>query len=289
MTGYGKDIIHIENTMITVEMRSVNHRFLDFSMKIPPSILFLEEKIKEVIKSTFVRGRIEVYIKIEGDNLTEKQLKVDWNLMDQYIDEIKIAQKRYGLSNDIPTTVLSTMTELFSVHEFDEHSDELNDAILECVSNASKDVYFKRNEEGNFLLKDIKTRFNTIETIVLSIEKRQSNVIVEYQTKIHSRIRGYLKDTISIDESRLMQEIALLAEKGDITEEITRLRSHIEHFYKTVDKNEPIGRTIDFIIQEMQRETNTIGAKSLDVQISEWIVLLKGEIEKIREQIQNIE
>lgn len=289
MTGYGRDIIHIDSTTITVEIRTVNHRFLDFAMKIPSSLLFLEDKIKEVIKTHFLRGRIEVFIKVEGDNFTEKELKVDWNLMDQYIDEIKKAQDRYNLTNEIPTSLLSTMTELFTVHETEEQSDKLSEVVLECVSNASKQVMLRREQEGLNLLKDIKSRIEKAAYIISLIKERQINVLTEYKSKIHARIEEHLKDTIQIDDTRLIPEIALLAEKGDITEEITRLESHIEHFYKTIGKNESVGRTIDFIAQEMQRETNTIGAKSLDVKTSEWVVLLKGENEKVREQTQNIE
>lgn len=289
MTGYGRDIIHIDNTTITIEIRSVNHRFLDFAMKIPSFLLFIEDKIKEVIKASFIRGRIEVFIKIEGDNFTEKQLKVDWDLMDQYINKIKQAQSRYGLSSDIPTTVLSTMTDLFSVHEIEEQSDKLSNVVLKCVANAAAQVCVRREQEGEYLLKDIINRVENTAQIISLIKQRQSNVLIEYRQKIHARIEEHLKDVISIEETRLIPEIVLLAEKGDITEEITRLESHIEHFYKTVEKKGSIGRTIDFIIQEMQREANTIGAKSLDVKISEWIVDLKREIEKIREQAQNIE
>lgn len=289
MTGYGRDIIHIGSTTITVEIRSVNHRFLDFFMKTPSSLLFLEEKIKEVINTQFFRGRIEVFIKIEGDSFTEKELKVDWNLIDQYIDEIKNAQDRYGLSHEIPTTVLSTMTDLFTVHETEEHSEKLSGFVLECVSTASKQVVSTREQEGLYLLKDITLRIEEVAHIISLIKERQSDVLIEYKAKILARIEGHLSDMISVDDTSLISEIALLAEKGDITEEITRLESHIKHFYKTIDKNESIGRTIDFIVQEMQRETNTIGAKSLDAKTSEWVVLLKGENEKIREQIQNIE
>ena len=289
MTGYGRDILHMNNTTITVEIRSVNHRYLDFSAKIPNSILFLEDKLKEVIKTSFKRGRVEIHVKIAGDSFVEKQLKMDWDLMDQYMHHIKMAQKRYQLSSDIPATIIASMPELFSLQEIDVLSDELSESILICTKRACEQSYVVREQEGTFLIKELSDRMQRIRETVLLLGKRQGIVIDEYQQRIQTRIDNHLKDSITIDSARLHQEIALLAEKGDITEEITRLESHMEHFYKTIHIDEPIGRTIDFIVQEMHRETNTIGAKSLDTKISEWVVLLKGDIEKIREQIQNIE
>lgn len=289
MTGYGRATIHAEGATITAEIRSVNHRFLDISMNIPASFLFLEDKIKEVIKRNFSRGRIEVLVKIEGERFATKELNVDWDLMDQYVNVVKKAQQRYDLSHEISIVDLLIKSDLFEVIEKEGTSDELNKSILKCVTTAINHVDLIRKREGHYLFEEIKTIVEKSARITSLIKKHQITALIEYKTKIHDRIESHLKDTISIDETRLAPEIALLAEKGDLTEEITRLESHVNHMYNTLDKNEPVGRTIDFIAQEMQRETNTIGAKSLDGMISEYVVLLKGEIEKIREQAQNIE
>lgn len=293
MTGYGRHVIHSKTTTVTVEIRAVNHRFLDFSIKIPSNILFLEEKIRKVMKSVFSRGRIEVFVKIEGAYFTEKKLKCDFDLMDQYIDNYKKVKKRYNLSGEIPTTIITSVPELFSVQEVENEPAEWNETILECILIASKKVIVEREREGAYLLEDISKRVKNIEEIVTLIKSRKNDVLLEYKQKIQLRVQDHLKNAILLDETRLIPEIALMAEKGDITEEVIRLKSHIEHFYNIIKKTEtqvePIGRTIDFIVQEMQRETNTIGAKSLDVKTSEWVVLLKGENEKIREQTQNIE
>lgn len=289
MTGYGQDVFHLGNTTVTVEIRSVNHRFLDFTAKIPRSLLFLEDKIKRILQSYFQRGRMEVYINVQGDGLVQKELYTDWDLMDKYIDQIKSAKARYGLAGEIPATFMSTIPDLLSVHEVENQSDELNDAIIASTKRACKQVLLMRKEEGGFLLKDLNGRMRAIQETVFQLQTRRENVIEEYRDRIQSRINNYIGENDIMDQARLHQEVALLAEKGDITEEITRLLSHIDHFFETIELNNAIGRKLDFIMQEMHRETNTIGSKSTDGKIGIWIVSLKSEIEKIKEQIQNIE
>lgn len=289
MTGYGRDVFSLGETAITIEIRSVNHRFLDFSAKVPRSLLFLEDQIKRVIQSYFHRGRLEVFINMEGKGLAEKQLQTDWDLMDQYIKEIKRAKSRYDLSGEIPVTIMSEFTDLFSIQERENQPDNLKDLITAGTKYACESVLSMREEEGSFLLHDLNNRIEHIRETVLQLKTRRESVIREYRERIQSRIDNYVGDNAMIDEARMHQEIALLAEKGDVTEEITRLLSHIDHFSDTMELQEAIGRKLDFIIQEMHREANTIGSKSTDAKISEWVVMLKSDIEKMKEQIQNIE
>ncbi|MUK89490.1 YicC family protein [Ornithinibacillus sp. L9] len=289
MTGYGRESIEMENTTITVEIRTVNHRFLDFTPKIPRSLLYLEDKIKKVAQSHFNRGRIEVFISIEGEKFVQKKLHTDWELMDQFFSDIQEARNRYQLSGEIPVTMLTSIPELITLQENDSQPTGLQEAIIQSIEKACIQVNKRRLEEGQFLSNDILERVKTIRSMVLLLETRRSEVIEEYRSRIHSRIEEYIDESPTVDANRIHQEIAILAEKGDITEEITRLLSHLNHFEELMKTDEPIGRKLDFILQEMHRETNTIGSKSTDSQIGEWTVSLKSDIEKIKEQIQNIE
>lgn len=289
MTGYGIDTFHLEETTITVEIRSVNSRYLDFIPKIPRSLHELEMDIKNIIQANFVRGRIEVYISITGDYLTNKTLQVDYHLINQYINQMKIVQNKYGLVGDLPLTALTSNEDLFSIEETKTSSDSIKQLLLHSVEKAAKQVLVNRESEGAFLIKDIIKRIKSIESMVKSVEERQENVYVHYRNRIKERIEKHVGDSIAVDQAQLLQEIALLAEKGDIVEEITRILSHIHHFRQVIQHENPIGRKLDFITQELHREVNTIGSKSVDSKISEWVVSMKSEIEKIKEQLQNIE
>ncbi|WP_156290398.1 YicC/YloC family endoribonuclease [Oceanobacillus salinisoli] len=289
MTGYGRYSLQIEDTSVTVEIRSVNHRFLDVSIKFPRSLMMYEEKMKKIIKSYFKRGRVELFLTLNGKNLVQKTLEADWELMDQYMKSMEEAKKRYQLTSEVPITVIPSIPEVFSVQESDQVPDQLEDVILKCTSNACEEVQKMRIQEGQFLVEDLRVHLKKMDKIVADLHNRREIVIHEYRQRIEERIGEHVKDTVSLDEARIHQEIVLLAEKGDITEEITRLSSHLCHFEEMLDKREPIGRKLDFITQEMLREANTIGSKSTDVKISEWTVHLKSEIEKLKEQVQNLE
>lgn len=289
MTGYGSDEFHIDDTTITVEMKSVNSRYLDFIPKIPRTLQELEIEMKNIVQQYFHRGRIELYITITGDYLTNKSLIVDWDLMDQYMKKFVEAKERYNLTGDFPLASIMLNDELFVIQETKTDSESFKTLLLESVEKATKQVLANRESEGNFLAEDITNRVDHMEIIVQSLQSRKEIVYKEYRERIKKRIEQHIGQSIEIDEVQLLHEIALLAEKGDITEEITRLNSHIHHFRQVLINEKPVGRKLDFITQEMLREVNTIGAKSIDSKISEWIIILKSEIEKIKEQVQNIE
>lgn len=289
MTGYGSDEFRIDETTITVEIKSVNSRYLDFIPKIPRTLQQFESEMKNIIQQYFQRGRIELYITIIGDYLTNKTLIVDWDLMDQYMEKFNEVKDRYELAGDFPLASIMLNEELFTIQETKTDSESFKTLLLESVEKAAKKVLENRLSEGSFLLADITKRIDHMEEVVQSLQSRKEVVYEEYKERIKKRIEQHIGQTIDIDEVQLLHEIALLAEKGDIAEEITRLYSHIHHFRRVLNDDKPVGRKLDFITQEMLREVNTIGAKSIDSKISEWIIILKSEIEKIKEQVQNIE
>lgn len=289
MTGYGSSTLQVEGTTITVEIRSVNHRFLDIIPKYPRTFLFLEDKMRKIIKTYFSRGRMELHIEVEGETFINRSVVADWALMDQFIEQLHTAQERYKLKGEIPISIVTQIPDLFTVQEQEQKPSEIQERLLACIEDACKQVQDMRIEEGKKLLEDILNRITAIREMILSLEGRREIVVEEYRTRINKRINDFVQDSISLDESRLIQEIALMAEKGDITEEITRLLSHLDYIEEISNHQEPIGRKFDFVLQEMNREANTIGSKSTDHMIGEWTVAIKSEIEKIKEQVQNIE
>lgn len=291
MTGYGYASASTTKSTITVEVRTVNNRYLDFVPKIPRAFLVLEDKIKKTISRYFQRGRIEVYIEVEG-NIVHKTLKMDWSLLEQYMNYVKEIKTRYEVSREqLPMASIFSFPDLMTITEPDKEStDALDGMIVEVVKQACEQVIQMRKKEGEFLLEDIKKRSALIYKRLAVLEERREYVIQAYDQRIQQRIEEYIGASISVAQPNLLQEIAILAEKGDITEEITRLSSHLHHFWEVIEgEEEQIGRKLDFILQEMLRETNTIGAKSTDSQISISVVTIKSNLEKIKEQVQNIE
>ncbi|MDC3412889.1 YicC/YloC family endoribonuclease [Terrihalobacillus insolitus] len=289
MTGYGRDVTTFHKAKITVEIRSVNHRFLDISTKIPRSLLFLEDKIKKTIQSFFHRGRLDIFISMEGEGVIQQELVVNWGLLDQFVTSLNNIKEQYDLKGEIPVDMVTTVDGLLTVQEVEQGHDEMKESILNAITIACEQVYEMRIQEGSELHSELDTRLGIIQDIVKNLGERREAVIIEYRERIRGRILEYTKDEFVNEESRVLQEIALLAEKGDITEEVLRLNSHVRQFRDTLNNDGAIGRKLDFITQEMHREANTIGSKSNDPQISEWVVILKSEIEKIKEQVQNVE
>lgn len=289
MTGYGKSVETKDDQKVTVEVRTVNHRFLDVKINMSHSLFSLENEIRQVIQSYFNRGRVDVYIHLEDRHLARFDVKVDWHLMDQYMEQIDKAKDRYQLAGNTPLELITSLPDLFLIEQREHLLEEIKDILLLNVRQACKEVQAMRQREGMNLKKDMLKRMQTIHNMVLSLEESQPIIVENYSERVKERIHLYIDDSAQIDETRLHQEIALLAEKGDITEEITRLKSHISHSVELLNEQSQIGRKLDFVIQEVHRELNTIGSKAIDEQMSRLIVQAKGELEKIREQIQNIE
>ncbi|HLR42875.1 MAG TPA: YicC/YloC family endoribonuclease [Pseudogracilibacillus sp.] len=289
MTGYGIDHFHINETTITVEIKTVNSRYLDFIPKIPRSFQEVELEIKQMIQHYLIRGRVEVYITISGNQLTKKTLKLDEALLEQYMALMQKIQSDYAPTSPISLEQIIHQEDILVVHETNIDSDAWKAPLMASVENVLQQVQANRASEGKILGEDIAKRIDKIETILHSLEGYAKLVGDEYRERIKERIEQYIEEQIDPTETRLLQEIAILAEKSDITEEITRLKSHLHHAKKLMSASSPIGRKLDFISQEILREMNTIGAKSVNAQVSELVIQLKSENEKIKEQIQNIE
>lgn len=289
MTGYGKKTIEVGETKVHVEVRSVNHRFLDITTKIPRTLLFLEDRLKRAVKEKLSRGKVDVFVTIEGLGLFEKKIEIEWSIIDQYVQGLKQIQGRYDLTGDLSIDMVSKLENVFSEKEVEENSDVLKSALLQALEDAILQLVHMRLHEGRELFQDLQVRVEHARQYIRYIDERRPVVIEEYKERIKSRVEEYTKDYITPDETRILQEVALLAEKGDVTEELTRLESHLVQFESTLGREEPVGRRLDFIVQEMHREVNTIGSKSNDAQVMETVVNLKSEIEKMKEQVQNVE
>lgn len=289
MTGYGIDQFHVKETLITIEIRTVNNRYLDIVSKIPRSFMYLENEMKQVIQSSFGRGRVELFLTLSGEHLTDKSLTVDWDLMDQYFSELEKIKKKYSLDEPIPIEMVAQLKDLFVVHETSENLSSFDETILEGIKRACEQVVSNRVNDGAYLIADIENRIIDTNKMLENLESIQTTVSSDYRKRIERRIEEYVGGRLTLDDTQLHQEIAILSEKGDITEELTRMFSHLEQFQVIMEETSPLGRRLDFIAQEMHREVNTIGAKSIDSRVSNLIVSIKNELEKIREQIQNIE
>ncbi|WP_242517673.1 YicC/YloC family endoribonuclease [Halobacillus sp. GSS1] len=289
MTGYGKSTVEVGETKIHVEIRSVNHRFLDITTKMPHALLFLEERLKQVVKGLLTRGRVDIFVTLEGETFIEKKIDVNWGIVDQYFTRLKDIQRRYDLTGDISIDMVSKLDHVFSEKEMENDADEWKMALLEAMDDAARQLVEMRLKEGHELYEDLEKRIAKARRWLSSLDERRPMVIEAYKERIRTRIEEYTKEQLRPDETKILQEVALLAEKGDITEELTRLQSHFIQFEGTLSMDEPVGRRLDFIVQEMHREVNTIGSKSNDGKMTEMVVNLKSEIEKVKEQVQNVE
>ena len=287
MTGYGRSEKESETNFITVEIRAVNHRYFDFHIRMPQQYLKMEEKIKKICQKYINRGRVDCYINIEGINITNRTLAIDWNLIDEYYQFIKILKDRYQLHNEIKLTDFLAHNELVTITEKEDVSIELEAAIIQSVEEAVQNLKSMRVIEGRELQKDIIHFLEQIEKNVQVISDLIPNVQKDYEEKLLKKITEFTNGII--DDSRVLTEVAIFSERADISEEITRLKSHIQQFRGSMEENTPVGRKFDFLVQEMNREVNTIGSKANSSEIAKIVVELKSIIEKIREQVQNIE
>lgn len=288
MTGFGVSTVHIGGTTVSIEIKSVNSRYLDLISKIPRSLSNMEFKIKKLIQGYFHRGRIEVYISHTGEPLTNKSVQVNWDLVGQYITYLTEVKDRYQLKGDIPLSAITAEESLFSVEDNGSLPESTHPLLCTGVEQACKEVLENRQQEGTFLMSDILQHLGDVEIALNEISSRQHMILTHYRDRIKERIGKQLQQW-EVDEAHLQKEIAILAERGDIQEELTRLFSHIAHFKQIVTQNGPIGRRLEFITQEMNREINTIGSKSVDTRAGTMVIDLKDSLEKIKEQVQNIE
>jgi uncharacterized protein (TIGR00255 family) len=289
MTGYGRGESQSPTRRYTVEMKSVNHRYAEVSVRLPREWLFFEDKIKKMVLAECKRGRVDVFVTLEAEALPPKTLRVDWSLIDAYLDAGKELEARYTLTDPLGIKELLKLPDVVQMSE--EAADLENETayLAEAVEAAAEKLTFMRAEEGKRLYVDISERLQRIEATRTGLLERAPEVAADMKQRLYHRIKDWLPDGLEPDEGRLLTEVAIQVDRSDISEELTRLGSHLEQFSETIEQNEPIGRSLDFLLQEMNREVNTIGSKSSDIPIARSVVLLKSELEKIREQIQNIE
>ena len=289
MTGYGKSILAKEKREYQVEIKTVNHRYLDISIKMPKILSYLEEQIKKEISSKIKRGKVDVFITFENNSEEGKNIKINKELAKVYINELRQLADEENLTKEIPVMEIAKLPDILSI-KIDQEDEKIKQEMLEAVSNATESLNQMKKIEGDKIGQDLNRRIDKIESKIEEISKKSTGLIEEYVVKLEKRIQEILK-TEEIDKSRIAQEVVIYADKCYIEEEITRLRSHIYQFRTLIrsDKEETIGKKLDFIIQEMNRETNTIGSKSNSLDITNGVIDIKTELEDIREQIQNIE
>lgn len=287
MTGYGKANISKNSREYQVEIKSVNHRYLDISVKMPRQISYLEEIIKKEIASKVKRGKIDVFITFENNSIEGKEIKINIDLAKAYIDELKKLAEKEKLLADIQVTEISKYPDVLNIQN-SQDDETIKEELLEVVNLSTEALVQMRQVEGRKMSEDLSVRLDKIQLKVNEISKLSTGLIEEYVVKLEERIKQILKDQ-EIDKSRLAQEVVIYADKCSIEEEVTRLNSHISQFKTLLNSNEAIGKKLDFIIQEMNRETNTIGSKANNLEITNDVIDLKTEIENIREQVQNIE
>ena len=289
MTGFGRGEYKDDNYQFLVECKTINHKYADINIRLPRKLSFLEDKARILVKDYIKRGRVDLYIKLELLGSEDVNLKFDEELATQYVSILKQIKDKFDLVVDISVMNIAKFPDVIKTEEKEDDEDKLWSMLKVALENALLKLKEMRSEEGKKLAEDIQNRCDLLKNYIEDIEKYSYNVVIDYKEKLKNRISDMLEDPSIIDESRLAQEVAIYADKSSITEEIVRFKSHIEQLKNTVVKNESIGRKIDFLIQEMNRETNTIGSKSSDLNITNLVVEVKSELEKIREQIQNIE
>ncbi|MFL0249917.1 YicC/YloC family endoribonuclease [Clostridium neuense] len=289
MTGFGRAIYDNGNRNFTIELKSVNHRYLDLNVKLPRSLISLEDKIRKEIQQKLKRGKVDVFITQNVYNDDDYDVILNKNLADSYYNCLKKIKESYDVKDDISVSLISKFPDVISIEQKEENFDEIWNEISIPLQEALNKLIDMREKEGAKLKEDIGNKCDIINKNVCFIEEKASCVVEEYRIKLNERIKELLGENKEIDESRISMEVAIFADKACIDEETVRLKSHITQLKDTLEKDEPIGRKLDFIVQEMNREANTIASKSNNIDIVHSVLDIKNDIEKIREQIQNIE
>lgn len=288
MTGYGKSEQTIDSLNVTVEIKSVNHRYFEFSARVPREYGFLEEKLKKYCNSLITRGKVECYVSVEDLEEREMEVNVNETLAAGYVKALKELSERFGLKDDISAVTLSRYPDVITLHKASEDEERIWNAVKTVAETAVSKFIEMRETEGSKLRGDIFSRADYIIECVEFIEGRSPETVREYNEKLKQRMKELLGDA-AVDEQRLLNEAAIYADKIAVDEETVRLRSHISQLREFMNSSEAIGRKLDFLVQEINREANTIGSKAQDVDIAKKVIAIKAEVEKIREQVQNIE
>lgn len=288
MTGYGRCEKEINGYRINIELKSVNNRFTDFSIKIPRYYNFLEDFVREYLKGFISRGKVDVFIRIEKIDGGESLVALNRAYAESYIAALRELRDNFSLRDDISVSSVARNTDVFSFERAEEDEQLLKDSVKEVLDEVMEAYVGMRKREGERLKRDIETKLEAISAKVAIIEKIEPDVVREYREGLEQKITELLGNT-EFDRSKVLTEVAIFADKAAIDEETVRLKSHIKEFAKTLEASAPVGKKLDFILQEMNREINTTGSKANNIEISKIVIDVKSELEKIREQIQNIE
>lgn len=287
MTGYGRGKYDKDGRSYTVDIKTVNHKYLDINVKLPRQISYLEDKTRRLISESFTRGKVDVFITFENFSNVGRELKLDRALAEGYIAELRSLVTDYKLKDDISACAIARIPDVLKIENEDDETlfwDELKEAVKE----ACKNLLTMKVIEGKKLKEDILIRLNSLSNRINKIDELSSGLVEEYIKKLEDRIKELTQNT-QIDETRLAQEVVIYSDKCSIQEEVTRFKSHIEQFKETLNSDEAVGKRLDFLVQEINREINTIGSKANSLAITKQVVEVKTELENIREQIQNIE
>lgn len=288
MTGYGRCEKVVGGKKVMVEIKSVNHRYADFNIKIPRYYGFLEEKLRSFVSDKITRGKVDIFVTVESYEESDKDIVLNKELTKNYIDTLYTLRDEFGLKDDISVMTVARYTDIFKTAPKEEDAEEIWNTVMPVADEALTEFVEMREREGERIEKDLRERIEYMKTLANEVDERSPKTVEEYKEKLYTKIRELVEDR-DIDETRVLTEVAIFADKVAVNEETVRLSSHFEEFYEILSSGLPSGRKLDFLIQEINRETNTIGSKASDVEIAKIVVTLKGEIEKLREQIQNIE
>ncbi len=288
MTGFGRGVAEDEKRSFRVEMRGVNHRYLDLNLRMPKSLMSLEEKMKKIISGSVSRGKIDVFITYQNFSKEDQVVLYNHDLARQYVDVLEQMAKEYTLDGKPSISLLTAFPDVLYTKEKEENEEEIWGLLEKALVDSVASMVEMKVREGKALKLDLLEKAKTIRTYMEMIKVMDKEVIPKYKERLEERIASLL-ETIPVDENRLALEIAMYTDKASIDEEITRLNSHMNQMEKFLEEDEPVGRKLDFLAQEMNREANTIASKSVDLEITNTVLQIKNEIEKIREQMQNIE
>ena len=288
MTGYGRAVETVNGREFTVELRSVNNRYLDCSVRLPRILSFGEDAVKQAVKNAVSRGKVDVFISVRSEGGEEVQVTLNKAVLESYLTAMRQMVTEYGVADDISAAAVSRLPEVFSLEKPQVDEEQLLTDLLAVTAKALESYNAMRSTEGEALDKDLRSRGNTILELVAQVEKGNAQTVIDYRTKLENKLKEVLNNT-TIDESRILTEAAIFADKVAVDEETVRLRSHLQQMNTMLDDGGAVGRKLDFLLQEMNREANTIGSKCTDVNLARIVVDIKAELEKIREQTQNIE
>ena len=288
MTGYGRAVETVNGREFTVELRSVNNRYLDCSVRLPRILNFAEDAVKQAVKASVSRGKVDVFITLKSEGGDETQVTLNTAVLEGYLSAMRQMVNEFGVHDDISVSTVSRLPDVFLVEKPEVDEEQLLKDLLSVVEKALAAYDTMRSTEGAALDRDLRSRGQTILDLVAQVEAGNGQTVINYRARLENKLREVLENT-NIDESRILTEAAIFADKVAVDEETVRLRSHLQQMNSMLDAGGAMGRKLDFLLQEMNRETNTIGSKCTDVALARIVVDIKAELEKIREQTQNIE